>query len=104
MVKTNLIANGIQLIAVHHQYFTPLFDLSVGKFVFNYDMHYDHDVMVGDFSNAKIFDLTNYPFTNDPSHTQKASLQNVESFSRYEIVGIREQVGDQNVQEISNAI
>jgi hypothetical protein len=62
-VKTIVIAHGITLIAVHHQYFTPLFDLSVGKFVYTYDMYYDHDVMVGEFSNAKMFDLTGYPFT-----------------------------------------
>lgn len=90
LVKTKLIAHGITLIAIHHEYYTPLFDLSVGKFVYTYDMYYDHDVMTGEFSNAKMFDLTNYPFTHDPSKTEKASLERCDSFQRYEIIGIRE--------------
>jgi hypothetical protein len=90
LIKTVVVANGITLIAVHHKFLTPLFDLSVGKFEFNYDMHYDHDVMVGVFSNARLYDLTNYPFTYDPSKTRRASLQDQETLTRYEIIGIRE--------------
>ena len=56
-------ASGLTVIAVHHQFYTPLFELKVGKSFFGYNMHYDHDVITGDFSNARLFDLTAYPFT-----------------------------------------
>lgn len=79
------------LIAVHHEYLTPLFEISVGQSAFIYDMHYDHDYMSGNFVNARVCDLTNYPFTHDPSKTPRASLRNIDSFSRYEIIGIRDQ-------------
>ena len=95
-----VVANGITVIAAHHKYYTPLFDLSVGRFEFHYDMHYDHDVMVGDFSNARAFDLTSYPFTQDPRVTKRASLADIDSYRRYEIIGIR----DSQDLALSNAI
>jgi hypothetical protein len=32
-------------------------------------MYYDHDVIFGKFSNARAYDLTNYPFSYDPATT-----------------------------------
>jgi hypothetical protein len=43
-------------------------------------MHYDHDVIIGDFTDAKVFDLTNYPLTLDPSKTKKASLKDINAY------------------------
>lgn len=43
-------------------------------------MFYDHDIMNGDFDNARVFDLTGYPFTDDPRKTSKASLHNYDKF------------------------
>jgi hypothetical protein len=41
-------------------------------------MHYDHDVIYGDISNAKAYDLTNYPITIDPSKAIKGSLKSID--------------------------
>lgn len=45
LVKVNVEVNGLTLITLHHEYLTPVFDLTVGKFIFGYHMHYDHDVI-----------------------------------------------------------
>jgi hypothetical protein len=45
-------------------------------------MFYDHDIIFGDCSNARAFDLTNYPKTFDPAKTPKASLKHLDKFSR----------------------
>lgn len=37
--------------------------------MFGYDMHYDHDKIYARFSDARAYDLTNYPFTIDPTTT-----------------------------------
>jgi hypothetical protein len=60
-------AEGLTLIAIHNQFYTPMFDLTVGSAEFQHLMHYDHDVIIGEFSNARLYDLTNYPLTLDPA-------------------------------------
>jgi len=72
----------------------------VGRFEFIYLMHYDHDEMIGVFSNARANDLTSYPFTQDPRVTKKASLGDIDTYSRLEIIGIR----DSQDLALSNAI
>ena len=91
LVKTHVEASGLTIIAIHHEYLTPLFDMSVGKTTFCHNMHYDHDYMMANFLNARVYDLTNYPFTINPESAPKASLSNVDTFSRYEIIGIRDE-------------
>jgi hypothetical protein len=72
-------------------------------------MHYDHDVIIGDFSNARLYDLTNYPLTLDPSVQPKARLsdffenQDNSEFipqpaiiKRQEVIGIRDEIANQN--------
>ena len=66
LIKVLVKAEGLTFIAIHNQYYTPLFELSVGSAEFEHLMYYDHDIIIGDFSNAKIYDLTNYPLTLDP--------------------------------------
>ena len=58
-------------------------------------MFYDHDVMEGRFGNGRVYDLTNYPKTIDPTTAKKASLWEIEELSRQEILGIRMD-GNQN--------
>ncbi len=67
LVKVIVKAEGLTLIAVHNLYHTPVFELSVGSAEFKHLMFYDHDVIRGDFSNARVYDLTSYPLTIDPS-------------------------------------
>jgi hypothetical protein len=59
---------------LHNEYFTPFLELKIANVKFNYNMYYDHDVMEGDFDNAFIYDLTNYPKTIVPSKEEKASI------------------------------
>ena len=58
-------------------------------------MFYDHDEMDGSFGNARVYDLTNYPKTLDPSIALPASLHNIDTLERQEIIGLR-QDGSQN--------
>lgn len=56
--------------------------MDVGETIFKYHMHYDHDFMSGDFGNARIFDLTNYPMTIDPAKAAKGSLRTADKLIR----------------------
>lgn len=63
----------------------------MGKSVFGYAMHFDHDVIHGDFENARVYDLTNYPSTIDPETAPKGCLKDfLGDYKRLEIIGIRD--------------
>ena len=78
LIKLNVIANGLNLFAVHHIFYNPVFEMSVGKFEFGYDMHYDHDIISGNLENARVFDLTGYPLTINPEKAHKLSLSKLD--------------------------
>ena len=80
--KTFVSAQGLCIMALHHQYFTPVFEIEVGLSQFNYHMHYDHDVIDGTLTDCKVFDLTNYPRTLDPSTAEKASISKRHLYQR----------------------
>ena len=52
-------------------------------------MFYDHDVIDGTFGNVKVYDLTDYPHTLDPTKVEKASLRSFDNLKRQEIIGLR---------------
>ena len=95
-------ARGLTLIALHNVFYTPLFELCVGKSVFGYAMHFDHDVIRGDFENARVYDLTNYPNTIDPETAPKGCLKDIDSYKRLEIIGIRD--SDEGGDNVRNAL
>ena len=92
LVKVIVKAEGLNLIAVHNIYHTPVFELSVGSAEFSHHMHYDHDVIRGDFSNARLYDLTCYPLTIDPTNQQKASLSDFFDHVDSEFVPMNRQI------------
>jgi hypothetical protein len=53
MMKCNLKAKGINILAVHHLYpVVPFFDLNVGESRFIYNTYYDHNFMRAEFGNV----------------------------------------------------
>lgn len=45
-------------------------------------MCYDHDIIKGEFSNARVYDLTNHPQTLDPTKIEKACLNKLNALVR----------------------
>ena len=87
--KVEVDAQGISILNVHHLYpLVPIFITQVGRNIFNYDMHYDHDIITADFTNVKIFDCTRYPRTIDPrKYLEKiidleAKLENIDALNK----------------------
>lgn len=60
-------------------------EISVGESRFGYKMYYDHDIIVGDFGNVLLYDLTCYPKTIDPENYNpryRASLKTIDALPK----------------------
>ena len=55
------------LSGLHHVYMTPFLGLRVMKSHFKFDLFGDHDVMQVKLGRIRLFDLTNWPFTQNPT-------------------------------------
>jgi hypothetical protein len=56
-------------------------------------MFYDHDIISGSFGNVHLYDLTNYPYTNDPTTYKskiKPNLDNIDFLFKQEIIGLKD--------------
>lgn len=67
-------AQGLDIVCIHHEYYSPFMELTVGYSNFKHKMMYDHDIIEGSFGNARVYDLTNYPKTFLPSADNKGSI------------------------------
>ena len=74
LVKTIIEAEGLDILNVHHKYYTPFLEMIIGYSNFKHKMFYDHDIMEGSFGNVWIYELTNHPKTIIPAIAEKGSL------------------------------
>ncbi|CDW82625.1 ph domain containing protein [Stylonychia lemnae] len=93
LIKAIINASGISIVNCHHKYRTPLFEMNIGDSKFSYEMHYDHDIIEGTFTDFIVYDLTSYPKTIDPRNAEQADLNKISKLEKREIIGCRDKDG-----------
>lgn len=62
LIRVDVRTEGLQILNLHHEWHeAPVFEMSIGRSSFVFDMFYDHLIMRGDFTHIFLYDLTSYP-------------------------------------------
>ena len=88
---------GMTLVCLHHKYTgLPFMEMQAQRISFKYDIKYDHDLVVIDFEEAVMSDLTLWPKTVDPYAFDYSKLHGksihefIAGLKRQGIIGIKD--------------